>query len=665
MKNKHYMFLLSLIVILSFFLNFYAISNYGTGNEYYASAILSMTKSFKNFFFVAFDPAGMVSIDKPPFGFWIQAIFVLIFGYHGWVLFLPQALSGTLSCILIYILVSKYFKNRNAALVSSLIFAITPIVVAVCRNNTIDMQLIFVLLLSTLFLFKSLEKNKWRYLFIAAIFICIGFNIKMFQAYMVVPAFALTYLVFSKEKISKRFIAGGITIGIMLIVPLSWTAIVELYPASERPYIDSTSNNSVIQLIFGHNGLERLVGRGNGMIGVSNSPNNPQDMKDKPKEDIKTVDKSDDNSNKNPQNRNVQGPGEQGNHGVSNPNGGKGGQGDDYIGDPSPIRLWISSIYGQISWLIIFAICSIIVSIKKIKIKNATLKDSFFYFWVLWLLTMLIFFSFAGFYHRYYLCMIAPAISVLCGIGIINMYKEFKEKNSWKQYILPIALGITMILEFLHVFQYDNILKVLIPAMIIFSLLAAIFIVSNFINNKAFHAFLASGFVIIAILIAPFYWSLTPVFYVTNTTKPAAGPEIIESKEKLAIASPSNIKDNKNSGLENYLVNNYKEGSFLVVACRSNDVAKFIIDTGLPCYAYGGFLGQDNSLSLDKLKEYVNEGKITYFLISEMGGMSGNSEIINYVKENATFIDPSEYEFDNNKNEGIDKMHGNSLYCFK
>lgn len=357
----------------------------------------------------------------------------------------------------------------------------------------------------------------------------------------------------------------------MLIVSLSWTAIVELYPASERPYIDSTSNNSVIQLIFGHNGLERLVGRGNGMIGVSNSPNNPQDMKDKPKEDIKTVDKSDDNSNKNPQNRNVQGPGEQGNHGVSNPNGGKGGQGDDYIGDPSPIRLWISSIYGQISWLIIFAICS-----------------------------------------------------------IINMYEEFKEKNSWKQYILPIALGITMILEFLHVFQYDNILKVLIPAMIIFSLLAAIFIVSNFINNKAFHAFLASGFVIIAILIAP-----------------------------------SNIKDNKNSGLENYLVNNYKEGSFLVVACRSNDVAKFIIDTGLPCYAYGGFLGQDNSLSLDKLKEYVNEGKITYFLISEMGGMSGNSEIINYVKENATFIDPSEYEFDNNKNEGIDKMHGSSLYCFK
>lgn len=610
MKNKHYIFLLSLIVILSFFLNFYAISNYGTGNEYYASAILSMTKSFKNFFFVAFDPAGMVSIDKPPFGFWIQAIFVLIFGYHGWVLFLPQALSGTLSCILIYILVSKYFKNRNAALVSSLIFAITPIVVAVCRNNTIDMQLIFVLLLSTLFLFKSLEKNKWRYLFIAAIFIGIGFNIKMFQAYMVVPAFALTYLVFSKEKVSKRFIAGGITIGIMLIVSLSWTTIVELYPASERPYVDSTSNNSVIQLIFGHNGLERLVGRENGMIGVSNSPNNspnnPQDMKDKPKEDTKTVDKSDDNSNKNQQNRNVQGPGEQGNHGGPKSNGDKGGQGDDYIGDPSPIRLWISSIYGQISWLIIFAICS-----------------------------------------------------------IINMYKEFKEKHSWKQYILPIALGITMILEFLHVFQYDNIPKVLIPTMIIFSLLATIFIVSNFINKKAFHAFLASGFVIIAILIAPFYWSLTPVFYVTNTTKPAAGPEIIESKEKLAIASPSNMKDNKNSGLENYLVNNYKEGSFLVVACRSNDVAKFIIDTGLPCYAYGGFLGQDNSLSLDKLKEYVNEGKITYFLISEMGGMGGNSEIINYVKENATLIDSSEYEADsNNKSEDIDKMHGSSLYCF-
>ena len=202
-KDKWYIIVLICIGIMSFLFNFYAISKYGTGNEYYAAAVKSMTLNFKNFFFVAFDPSGMVSVDKPPLGLWMQAISVLIFGYHGWAMLLPQALAGTFSCIMVYILTAKYF-GRKAGLLSSFIFSFTPAVVVASRNNTIDMQLIFVLLVATWFLFKSIEIKKWRYLFLAGALIGLGFNIKMLQAYMVVPAFVIVYLVFAKEKLSKK-----------------------------------------------------------------------------------------------------------------------------------------------------------------------------------------------------------------------------------------------------------------------------------------------------------------------------------------------------------------------------------------------------------------------------------------------------------------------------
>ena len=203
----------------------------------------------------------MVSVDKPPLGFWMQAISVLIFGYHGWAMMLPQALAGTLSCFMMYRLVGRYFP-KGAALISALVFALTPIVVAVSRNNTIDMQLVFCLLLATDFLFSAIQKGKWRYLFVASIFVGLGFNIKMLQAYLIIPAFAAVYLVFAKEKIGKRFIAGFISMVLVFSVSFAWVFVVDHYPANSRPYVDSSTNNTEIELIIGHNGLERIEGRG-------------------------------------------------------------------------------------------------------------------------------------------------------------------------------------------------------------------------------------------------------------------------------------------------------------------------------------------------------------------------------------------------------------------
>lgn len=192
LKENYHIVLLFLIMLVSLFFNLFNISQYGYGNEYYAAAIKSMSENFKNFFFVSFDPAGMLSIDKPPLGFWIQTLSVLIFGYNGFAMLLPQALASTASCLMMYILVSKHF-GKISGLISAFVFSITPAVVVASRNNTVDMQLVFVLLISIYFLFKSIEKDSPKYLYIAGILIGLGFNIKMLQAYMYIPALCITY----------------------------------------------------------------------------------------------------------------------------------------------------------------------------------------------------------------------------------------------------------------------------------------------------------------------------------------------------------------------------------------------------------------------------------------------------------------------------------------
>lgn len=721
LKNYWHLIVLTLIGILSFWFNFYAISKYGYGNEYYAAAIKSMTLSFKNFFFVAFDPAGMVSVDKPPLGLWTQAISVLVFGYHGWAMLLPQALAGTASCIMVYILTAKHF-GRPAGLISSLIFALTPVVVVASRNNTMDMQLIFVLLVATWFLFKSINTGKWRYLFIAALFIGLGFNIKMLQAYTILPAFAIVYLFFAKEKLIKRFAAGIISMIIVVAVSFSWATVVDLYPSSQRPYVDSTSNNSVFELILGHNGLERITGQGTtgGMGGGSGkmgtppsmngengnppsmptqnnsnnstnsnpnsntfNPNNNQNNSNNNQTTNNTQNSSSNNANQstNSQNNNMGNPpqmqGAQGNNMGTppemgkggGPNGGQqgGGMGSSEIGTASISRLWSTNLYGQISWLLLTAICGIIVFIRKINLKKLTEKQCVLAFWGSWLATMGAFFSFAGFYHRYYLCMMAPEIAVLAGVGIVKMYEEFRAKASWRQFMLPISLVGTIALQFKCVWSYTALRSWLVPLMAVTAIASLVLMAVNYIKQKRIISLAATGFMIVSILAAPFYWSLTPVMYVTNTTMPYADPNL-GSQNNMGVPNMpggSSSKNNtttktntnstttkisskskataKSSGLENYLVSNYTEGSFLVVAQRSNTVAQMIINTGLPAYAYGGFLGSDNSLTLDKLKELVKEGKITYFLISGEGGGNENSEIISYVKQHATLIDPTEY----------------------
>lgn len=655
LKENYHIVILFLIVLISLFFNLFNISQYGYGNEYYAAAIKSMSENFKNFFFVSFDPAGMLSLDKPPLGFWIQTLSVLILGYNGLAMLLPQALASTASCFMMYILVSKYF-GKISGLISAFVFSITPAVVVASRNNTVDMQLVFVLLLSIYFLFKSIEKESPKYLYIAGILIGLGFNIKMLQAYMYLPAICITYLIFAKSKFIKKLLDGIISCILMLCISFSWAIFVDLYPSHNRPYVGSSDSNSVMELIVDHNGLERIYG--------SNSKNGSQHPNDKnitlnndhnsrsnnhaPANRTDHVNNNNSNIDKNADNINSPNNNTPPNSLGKTPSSKNSGGGRDSISEPSPFRLWSNELYGQISWLIIFCIFTIISCIKKFSKKDLSIENSQFTFWALNFFTMFIFFSFAGYFHRYYLCMFAPSISALFGIGFVKMLNDFKHNNSLKSFLLPLAFFCTNMIQLRYINNYSILTEILFLFCLALSLIGLIIIFINYIKPNKYYMFLGALFLMSALIICPLYWAITPVKYVpSNFVKPYAGPELASDN------SNNKSHSSTNALLQNYLVKNYKKGSFLVVSRSTSDVDSFIINTGLPAYAYGGFSGSDKSLTLDKLKEYVSEGKITYFLVSNRGN---DSDIINYVKENATLINPSEYGSNSSNN---------SLYLFE
>jgi 4-amino-4-deoxy-L-arabinose transferase-like glycosyltransferase len=265
-----------------------------------------------------------------------------------------------------------------------------------------DMQLIFVLLLSAWLLFKGIETSKWRYLFGAAAMIGLGFNIKMLQAYMILPAVALVYLFFAKGKPVRRILAGAISLVILAAVSLIWVAAVDLYPSGQRPYVGSSTNNTEMELIVGHNGIERLSGQGGGMSrgiqgkggfqgngqrmdGRRNQPQNgnqpnaggtppAQPGQNNNGGNTGANGPANGNNGGNPslQGNNNNGPGQFG-HGGSGQRQG-GAVGND-IGTAGILRLWNAGMLGQASWLIIFALFCIAVKIKRFDWRHPALKQ--------------------------------------------------------------------------------------------------------------------------------------------------------------------------------------------------------------------------------------------------------------------------------------------------
>ncbi|WP_061320945.1 glycosyltransferase family 39 protein [Clostridium botulinum] len=710
---------LSLILILSLILNLANLNIEGYANQYYAAGVKSMTLSLKNFFFISFDPASFVSIDKPPLGFWIQAIFAKIFGFSGWSIILPQAIAGVVSVGLIYVIVKRSFGTA-AGLISAICLAVTPVFVAVSRNNTCDNLLVLTLLLACLVLSKAAEKGKLKYILISLAIIGIGFNIKMLQAYMIIPAIYITYLLSNAVSLKKRIVhlmAGTI---ILILVSLSWAFIVDLIPEGNRPYVGSSTNNSVMELIIGHNGLERLGigskstqggGAPGGMDGknqqktdgtssATKNKNSEQTSKENGQTGGETPSIDNDQmqgqppsmdngemqgtppntqdggkGNANPPNGDGKGPGGMppGDNGMQKPNG--GGMGGTFGGQEvaSITRLFSNnSLSDQIIWLFPLAVFGFIAAAIKEKLNKTSdnKRKLSLVLWSMWLLPEFIYFSFIkGLFHPYYLTMLAPPISALVGIGVVSMWKLYNE-NGWKSWILPVALiadGLTQILILSYYYNISNTAKILTTIVAVLCIVSSIIlaIVNLRKNKKDILKFKNIKFkkslvtiALMGLLITPLVCSATTIFYPVSGTFPSAGLSLMTNKEKdgFNMGDPNS----GNTKLIEFLKSHKTNEKYLLVTSSTNGYASdIIINTGESVMALGGFFGTDKVITLDEFKKLVNNGEIRYVMVGGMGGNS-SSDIMNWVKENGKVVSESEWKDSNEINsEGVNKDNNN------
>lgn len=689
-----------LISILSAILNFSNLSKEGYGNSYYAAAVKSMTLSLKNFFFVAFDPSGFVTIDKPPLGFWLQAISAKIFGYSGWSIILPQALTGVISVIVIYFIVKSSF-GKAAALISALCLAVTPVFVAASRNNTVDNVLVLVLLLGCWALSAAASKGKFKYLILSMVLVGIGFNVKMLQAYMIVPALYITYLLSSATSIKKRIIHLAAGTVILLGVSLSWTLVADSIPASSRPYIDSSTNNTVMELIVGHNGLERIgLGSSTSGGGAPGGKVQNQSMQRGPGGNPP----SGNNENMQPpsNNGNMQMPagGAPENFGSSTSGGGPGNGGASALQgtfgsevSAGITRLFSKSILSdQIVWFIPIAIIGFLAASfkEKLRFRLDNKRKQALVLWFIWFLPEFIYFSWTtGTFHSYYLTMLAPPIAALTGIGIVSMWGLYKE-GGWKSWFLPVALlanGAVQLLMLYYFLDYSIIVKILLVLLILMCFIPSVLlIVLNFRINKIKKtqseaeaeaaAAVATvennssdnlkqdritklkkallGFALAGLLAAPLAGSSAAVVYKLSSSFPAAGLELLSGSSQ---QMGSITTDTGNSALINFLLKNKTSAQkYLLVVGSSNDGADIIIKTGESVMSLGGFLGNNNAITLDEFKKLVEKGEIRYVMTGSKGGGSSNSSIMSWVQENGTVVSSSEYSSsptqDNNSTNG-------------
>lgn len=580
------------ILLLASLLNSYALRDAGFGNLYYAAAVKSMAINWHNFLFAAFDPAGFLAVDKPPVGLWLQVLTTQIFGFTSVSLRLPQVVAGILSVALLYHLVAPSF-GRTAGLVASGTLALTPIAVVTNRNNTMDSVLLLVLLLAGWAAMRATRTGRVSWLLLCGGLIGIGFNIKMAEAFLVAPACLLPFAVAAPIPRWARWRGVVLATLLMLGVSLTWLMAVDLTPASQRPYLASTTRNSAIELAIEHNGLDRLLWG----------------------------------------------------HSMSHP----GAQGDlsrKTIGDPGPLRLLDRRLATQFGWLLPLAAIGSLAAVSG-KLDRSDVwhwpragsldqRQQDLLFWGTWFLTGAVFFSTANYFHRYYTIVLAPALAALVAIGLIALWQAFW-RPGLTRWLLPFALLLTAAFQvWLLAPDADWRLR-LAPGLMTLTLLASLTLWHLARSAQGSERFVARCAVIAgmtALLLAPTTWSIVSIWQgEANAAFPFAGPVA-------AVRQPST---QINTRFLQYLQARRTDAEVLLVTMTTEDAAPLIIRTQHSVLAFGGYSGHDPLLTTEQFAAWVTEGKIRFFLLPKEK-QSPTDGALHWVAQHCDLVAPSDWQ---------------------
>lgn len=604
-----------------------------SGNDYYSAAVVSASESWKAFFFGSLDAGNYITVDKPPLSLWAQALAArAIGGVNSWSLIGPQVLMGVATVAVLYSTVRRAF-GHTAAVIAALVLALTPITVAINRDNNPDTLLVLFLVLAAWALQRSLEDGRLRWLIGCAVFVGLAFNTKMLQAALVLPGFALVHLLFAPGGLGRR-LGRLLAAGVALVVAGGWwMLIVDLWPSGSRPYIGGSSDNTVWDLVVGYNGLGRVLGASAGT--------------------------------------------------------GTGG-GANFGGTAGIGRMFNTIMGGQISWLIPFALIALVTGVAlRGRARRTDLARAALLLWGGWLVVHYLVFSLSeGGFHPYYVTAMGPAIAALTGAGTVAM---FTAARRWA-WTLPVALAVTGAWAIVLLNRTPDWNPWLVWVVGAATALGVIGLLAARLGPRGWTRLgvTAATIGLVGALAGPAAYAAATSFSSGDAgmsgTNPTAGPSTGDSGMRGGMprmsggtppsGAPSGMPagaptagtrsgppsgggmgGNVTSALVSYLEKNQGDATWLVAVNSAQSASSIILQTGKPVIAMGGFTGSDPAMTLTKLKEYFASGKLRYIILGDDTRGGAGSDITAWVKENLTVVDASDYG-------GTSSSTGTTLYRY-
>lgn len=612
-------------------LNTVRLSQNGYANTFYSAGVKSMLRSLHNFVFVSFDPGGLVTVDKPPLALWAQALSAKLFGFHPLSLLLPEAIMGVLSVALLYVLLARRL-GLVAAFAGALTLAVFPSFVAVSRENGVDPLLIFLMLAACGATLRAIDTASLRWLIGAGVLVGLAFNTKMLAAYLVVPGLAAGYLLCAAGSLRRRVAHTLVAGAAMLAVSFAWIAFVEATPASKRPYVGSSTNNTELGLAFEYNGVGRVGGQvgGPGRVPVRPGARVPVH---RPHPRV-------------------------GKAGAAQPAPSHKASGEPretvipFGGPPGALRLFEKGLGDQAGWMLPFAIFGLLATALLALPWRRQPRDAaeqsardgappspggeagsprerpalswrrdrrLAVVMVLggWFLVEAVVLSVSkGIVHPYYVSALAPGTGAMAGAGVVAFAALAADRRRLVGLALAgaaVAITVAVQILLLHRAHY---MGWFIPAMLIAAGVAVCALVAT--RRLALPSVsLALG----VLLVAPGAYAATTWQFPVEGTFPAAGPQAA------AGAGGVGVSGGHRDTFEDVIayVRSHRPGSRWALFTDSAPVAAPFILMGLPTGALAGYSGTDPALDARGLARLVREGKARYVLIGgEFSSRGGN-----------------------------------------
>jgi 4-amino-4-deoxy-L-arabinose transferase-like glycosyltransferase len=627
---------LGAVLALSAILNSYRLSQNGYANIFYSAGVKSMLRSLHNFVFVSFDPGGLVAVDKPPLGLWVQAASANLFGFSPLSLLLPEVIAGVLAVGLLYRLLARRF-GWPAALAGALVLAVFPSFVAVSRDNGVDPLLILLMLLACGAGLRAAESGRWRPLLLCGVLIGLAFNTKTLAAYLVIPGIALAYAACAPGSLPRRgmqLLAAGL---LMVAVSFSWITFVELTPATARPYVGGSTNNSELGLTFEYNGFGRVGGQtgGPGRVPVGTGGlvrTQPAKARQSRSRAVRT-----------PAAPAAPRP-------SAVPPNGRNSNPIPFGGPAGPLRLFGVGLGDQSAWVLPFALFGLLAlgltllpgrsgshaSTQSAPAPAGRRDPRLAALLVLggWFLAEAAVLSLSkGIVHPYYVSALAPGAGAMAGVGVVALTELGRSGQlDWRRMLGPAAVAATVVAQ-LVLLHREHYMQWFMPVLLAG---AAVGACALFALPRWAPGAMAITFSLL--LVAPTAYATSTWLAPVEGTFPAAGPTQTSGAGGVGVSGTSLRRDR---ALLRY-VSTHGPGSRWTVLTDAADTAAPLILLGSDAGALAGYSGTDPAVDGRGLARLISRGQARYVVLggefSTRGGNRATAAVLKVCDELAPSV---------------------------